>query len=151
MVSFPRVPCETIMLLRRNRRGNCSRPMGVALVCAIQSRWVVGEPWIFLFMVSVTIDCVSKSIVSPLCSQPGERAREREKEGERKSDVRGAETGWESKGKRGREGERENPKVRNVQLTPPYWVWFYGLSSIQSSWNRDTLYDGPPVEGELLG
>lgn len=59
------------------------------------------------------VDCVSIMFATE---------REREKESERKSDVRGAETGWESKGKRERGGERERekPKVRNVQLTPPY-------------------------------
>lgn len=110
MVSFPRVPCETIMLLRRNRRGNCSRPMGVALVCAIQSRWVVGEPWIFLSMVSVTIDCVSKSIVSPLCSQPGERARERERKKARESRM------FEERKLDGRVREKEGGKERERTL-----------------------------------
>lgn len=64
--------------------------------------------------------CFKVDCVSIMFATGRESEREREKEGERKSDVRGAETGWESKGKRGREGERENPKVRNVQLTPPY-------------------------------
>lgn len=120
-------------------------PWGWPRVCHSKSmsRWAMNfsPGGLCNYRLCFKVDCVSIMFAA-------ERERRREKVGE--PDAREAETGWGRKGReREGEGERErkNPKVRNVQLTPPYWVWFYGLSSIQGSWNRDTLYDGPPVEG----
>lgn len=54
------------------RRGLHRSATGVDRACTIQSRRR-GEPWRFRRVDLVTIDCASKSIVSPLCTQEGEK------------------------------------------------------------------------------
>lgn len=77
--------------------------------------------------------CFKVDCVPIMYARRGERrrgvTRQREtkgsegKEGRRGDSV--PEVGGRKRGKR----DKDTPKVRAVQLTPPYWVWFYGLSS----------------------